>query len=78
VAPPGWASDGKASILKCPEGTYAGGWARRINCTSCGVNIGADYAHATVDDEFIIGEKVLVSPNDCCEYHGTALGGSGR
>jgi hypothetical protein len=64
-APPGYYATG-AGIEKCPNGTYASGWARRLgpqSCTSCGTNIFTEHRS---EDEFEYG-FVSAQPTDCCK-----------
>jgi hypothetical protein len=62
---PGWASYLLNAAVKCPNTTYASGWARRTSCTSCGTNI---YSSWNTTDETDASGLVAASPNDCCKY----------
>ena len=66
-APPGYYST-TYGIEKCPNGTYASGWARRLGngyqvCTSCGTNV---WSEMRTEDEYQYG-FVSVQPTDCCK-----------
>jgi hypothetical protein len=61
---PGYYTHLTNGVQKCPNGTYAAGWARRNVCTTCGTNI---LSAENSIDETDGASRVSASPNDCCK-----------